>query len=264
MKFLKNFNFQNFSKKTVKPARLLSFIVSDVLGNDLSVIASGPTCYDSSTLDDAKAIAKKFNLPQKLNHDDVEEFFRQFQFKETPKDTSLFEDRVDNVLILHNGVALEAMRAKAVELGYQVKSIGNEVQGEARDVGAQLVSLLSAGVAVIGAGETTVTVRGSGHGGRNQELALGASIVPREQWPCTGVVASLGTDGADNGATAGGLVDNDSARRALDEKTIDAHALLQANDSAAFFDAIDECRLVTGPTGTNVADVMLALGDKQK
>lgn len=239
------------------PARVLSLIVSDVLGNDISVVSSGPTALDRTTLADVHRICEKYDIHTAVTNGaitTVDEFMRQFGFAETPKDAALFDARVTNIVLLSNVVAVDAMSARARALGYTVESRGVLMRGEAREVGQQLASQVRAGVAIIGAGETTVTVRGSGRGGRNQELALGAV----SHFAAPGVVASLGTDGADNGYVAGALVDERTPTDGAEEH-------LARNDSTTFFEqhaATQECRILVAnaSTGTNVADLFLAIG----
>lgn len=240
------------------PARVLSLIVSDVLGNDISVVSSGPTALDRTTLADVHRICEKYDVHTAATGGavaSVDEFMRQFAFAETPKDAALFDAKVTNIVLLSNVVAVEAMSAKARAFGYDVESRGVVMRGEARQVGQELASQVRRGVAIIGAGETTVTVRGNGRGGRNQELALGAV----SHFAAPGVVASLGTDGNDNGYVAGGLVDNRTPANGAAEH-------LSGNDSTTFFELLaptQECRILVpnASTGTNVADLFLALGE---
>jgi glycerate 2-kinase len=252
---------------------LVTLIVSDVVGNDIGVIASGPSAFDETTLANVGEIVERYQLHKSVAQcDSVEQFMRDFQFKETPKRRETFA-RVDNVLLLSNDVALRAMARRAGALGYEVTSDGACVTGEARALGRRYVARLRPGMALLGAGETTVTVVGSGRGGRNQELALGAALVgdnnnndddddDADVWPCDGVVASLGTDGADNGPLAGALVDEQSGALAR-ARSLNAAQLLANNDAQTLFEAMPECCLRTGHTGTNVADLMLALGCKR-
>jgi glycerate 2-kinase len=242
------------------PARQLSLIVSDVIASDVSVIGSGPTTLDMSTLADVRGVVERFQLHAALlgQHASADDLLRDFGFAETPKDAGAFE-RVTNVVLISNAVAVDAMRVRAQALGYVVDDRGVTLCGEARALGRQFAhDLLRPGVAAIGAGETTVTVCArAGRGGRNQEFALGAVghlVVP-------GVVCALGTDGNDNGPVAGALVDNDTpAERAAD--------FLARNDATTFFEQCggEPCQLIINDgngTGTNVADVFLALGRKR-
>jgi glycerate-2-kinase len=238
------------------PARQLSLIVSDVIASDVSVIGSGPTTLDRSTLADVRGVVERFQLHVAVpgQHASVDDFLRDFGFAETPKDAGAF-DRVTNVVLISNAVAVDAMRARAQELGYAVEDRGVTLCGEARAVGRQFAELVRPGVAAIGAGETTVKVCArAGRGGRNQEFALGAVghlAVP-------GVVCALGTDGNDNGPVAGALVDHDTpAERAAD--------FLARNDSTTFFEQCGGALIINdgNGTGTNVADIFLALGRKR-
>lgn len=241
------------------PARVLSLIVSDVLDNDVSVIASGPTALDRTTLATCAEIIERFGIHKRVGGDDcasVAQFMRDLNFAETPKDDAAFARHVTNVVLLSNAVAVDAMSARARALGFDVEDRGVTLRGEARDVGRRFAAELRPGVAVVGAGETTVTVRGHGAGGRNQELALGAV----GHFAAPGVVCALGTDGLDNGPFAGAIVDHLTP-------TVGAEDALAQNDSTGFFAALAqaggaECRIVTGPTGTNVSDLFLALGDR--
>ncbi len=226
------------------PTTLVTMIISDVLGNDLSVIASGPTVKDESTVEDAKEVIEKYNLPE-LHPED---------FKETPKDDKWFS-KTHNILLLTNEDSVNAMKEKAGELGYETEILGYEIEGEAREVGKDLAQQIEAGTAKIGAGETTVTVTGDGKGGRNQEVALGAL----GSFDNPGVVASAGTDGIDNTEAAGAVSDQNSKRRAT-ERGLNHNRYLENNDAFNFFQKINDL-IMTGETGTNVADIMLALGE---
>jgi glycerate 2-kinase len=149
--------------KLAAPARVVSIIISDVIGNDISVIASGPTALDRSTLSDVRGVIDRFALHRSLGFDDADAFMRAYKFHETPKEESVFE-RVTNIVLVDSQVALNAMRcargglactllaliciccsSEATSLGYRVRSLGVDVRGEARDVGAQLASALEPG-----------------------------------------------------------------------------------------------------------------------
>ncbi len=226
------------------PATLATMIISDVLGNDLSVIASGPTVKDESTVEDAKEVIEKYDLPE-LHKED---------FQETPKEDKWFS-KTHNILLLTNEDAVNAIQEKAEELGYGTELIGLEVEGEAKEVGAKLAKRITSGKAIIGAGETTVTVTGDGKGGRNQEVALGAI----GNFETSGVVISAGTDGIDNTPAAGAVSDEESDKRAS-ETDLEPQDYLERNDAYNFFEEMDDL-IMTGETGTNVADIMLSLGE---
>jgi len=172
--------------------------------------------------------------------------------KETPKDQKFFE-RVQNVLVVNNGTAVRAMAKKAKELGYRPVVYSTTMDGEARQVGAMLASLSKTRQALILAGETTVTVRGKGKGGRNQETALGAlSTLPHQA-----LFISLNTDGCDHSDVAGACVD-DLVKTIAKKRGLNAGTFLDQNNSYAFFQQTKSF-IQTGLTGLNVSDLMLVL-----
>lgn len=230
------------------PATVLGLIFSDVPGDDISMVASGPTVLDETTVEDARKVMGRYDLLKacKLPH---------CELRETPKDPALFQ-RVTNVLVLGNRTALEAMEEEGKRRGYVVRVHGTALGGEAREVGARLAGLPQEGEMVIAGGETTVNVRGSGRGGRNQELALGALV----HVPDDGLVLSCASDGIDNGPAAGAIADlrvRESARK----KKLDPTAFLADNDAYSFFKKAGG-HVVTGVTGSNVSDLMIALRRK--
>lgn len=227
------------------PARVVSLIFSDVPGDDLSVVASGPTFLDETTIADAQAVLDKYELLKVCR-------LPACQLKETPKDAALFS-HMRNVCAVSNAAAVEAMQTEATRLGYHPRVVSTALVGEARKVGAQLAEDVQPGEAVIAAGETTVTLLGTGKGGRNQELALGAlSRVPEN-----GLVLSCASDGIDNGPNAGAMADA-LVRAKATRKKLDPTAYLAQNDSTTFFQRAGGL-LVTGNTGLNVSDLMLVL-----
>jgi glycerate-2-kinase len=227
------------------PATVVTAIFSDVLGNDLSVIASGPTVNDPSTMQDGQDVLDTYGIDT-VSIDDMEE---------TPNDDAVF-DTTTNILLLENSVAVDAMVDEAIARGYDVERLGLEVEGEARDLGKELAEGLEAGTAFIGAGETTVTVTSDGKGGRNQEVALGAI----GNFAMRGAVVSAGTDGIDNTEAAGAIADKHVEDRAS-IMGLDPDDYLSNNDAFHFFEKTQGL-IMTGPTGTNVADIMLGLGAK--
>jgi len=246
------------------PATLLTLILSDVIGDDLDVIGSGPTVPDSSTSADAGAVFEKYGL-----WDQVPGGVRQRILSgagETPKPGDPIFDRVNNLIIGSNRLAVDAAAHKARALGYRTIVLSTSVQGEAREV-----ARVHAGIAreirtsgrpvrppacIVSGGETTVTVRGQGKGGRNQEFALAAAI------DLAGideaVILSAGTDGSDGPTdAAGALADGTTLAKAL-AQGLDARVCLKNNDSYLFFDGLGDL-VKTGPTGTNVADLQVIL-----
>jgi len=233
------------------PARVFSIVLSDILGDPLDMIASGPACPDSSTCEQALAIAKKYDLQLS---DRAWELLRQ----ETPKS-------LDNVTTLINGSVRQLCAAAAQvcrELGYAPVLLTDQLDCQAREAGSFLASVIrthrDAGkpMAFLAGGETVVKLTGSGKGGRNQELALSAAIgIDGMKNACVFSVGSDGTDGPTD--AAGGYVDGDTAA-ALRRQGVDIFEVLQNNDAYHALQKVDGL-VITGPTGTNVNDVAVAL-----
>ena len=218
------------------PATVASLLVSDVPGNDPAFIASGPTVYDKTTLKKAQKVLRKYGLPQ-------------VSVSETPKEAKFFKN-VHNIIVLDNEKAVNAMKKEAVRLKLKPKVLTTKLTGEARLAGIKMLKRLKAKRAVIAAGETTVTVRGKGIGGRNQELVLGA-LEKLSKMKNT-ALASMGTDGIDNSDHAGAIAD---------EKTLallDPKEFLKNNNSYVYWKKTKHA-IITGVTGTNVADIMVAV-----
>lgn len=227
------------------PATVVGLIFSDVPGDDISMVASGPTVLDTTSVQDAQRIMKKYDVLRlcQLDHCDL---------RETPKHPQFF-NHVHNELVVSNKTAVEAMAIRARRLGYNPVIYSTKLDGEARDVGRLISNLLKPGQALIAAGETTVTVFGKGQGGRNQELALGAFAT----LPQGGLVLSIASDGIDNSPVAGAFVDDVVKQQAL-EKKLKPDRALERNDSLSFFEDAG-CTIKTGVTGVNVSDLMLGL-----
>jgi hydroxypyruvate reductase len=229
------------------PARVVSLILSDVIGDNLDVIGSGPTVPDSSTADEARAILERYSLWDRAP---VAVRERLASGAETPKSL----EGVENIIVGSNRLAAEAAMAKARELGYEPRLLSTALDGEAREVGRRIARETGC---VVAGGETTVTLRGKGKGGRNQELALAAAIElagAGEQ----AVVLSAGTDGTDGPTdAAGAIAANDTVERAKKLGLV-AEAHLEENNSYPFFAALGDL-VVTGPTGTNVMDLIVRL-----
>lgn len=244
--------------RAASPAPLVSLILSDVIGDPLDSIASGPTAPDTTTYEDARRVLHDHDIwgdvPASVRHELEEERF------ETPKEGDDVFSRVQNVIIGNNRKAQRAMAAQASHLGYQAFEVKEYLLGNARDAGPRFLGIARGKVgaskraAVVAGGETTVVVRGKGRGGRNQEMAL----VSLDHIKKGELFASLGTDGIDgNSHGAGALVDTQVDKLAL-TYGLNIGAYLADNDSTTFFEKVGAL-LVTGPTGTNVADVQLYL-----
>jgi glycerate 2-kinase len=231
--------------KLAYPATVLGLIFSDVPGDDLGMISSGPTVKDRSTVREAAKVLEKYGIVKSFA-------FPGCDLSETPKDAKFFR-RVHNVLVVANRLAAEAMRAEAERRGYASRILSVSLQGEARRVGKRLALLPRPGEAVIAAGETTVTVKGKGKGGRNGELALGALMHVKNK----GVVVSCASDGHDNSESAGALVDALIMKEARSRK-LDPRRYLEDNDSFSFMSEAGGL-IMAGNTGINVSDLMLSL-----
>lgn len=237
-----------FLAKHAFPAQVISLILSDVPGNDLSMVASGPTVLDETTVTDAKKIVEEYGLAADPNFD-----FKHFI--ETPKEKKYFK-RVSNLLIISNDAALLAMAAKAKELGFSARICTSCLSGEAREVGRDIAAELGAAPpksAALFGGETTVTVKGDGKGGRNQELVLGALEGISE-----GAIAlAIASDGIDNTEVAGALCDT-IIKSEAEKLGANPKSFLARNDSFSFFEKVGG-QIVIGPTGSNVSDLVLAI-----
>jgi len=239
------------------PARVVSLIISDVPGDDLSVIASGPTVADDTTQADALAVLKKYSI------DVSPAVTRQLSdpARETPKPGDPRLSNVANILIATPQMSLEAAAKIAREAGFAPLVLGNAIEGEARECAIVHagIALQAAGYgqpiappcAIISGGETTVTVRGKGRGGRNAEFLLGLAIALGGR---AGISALAGdTDGIDGSEdNAGAMIGPDSLARAA-ARGIDVSAHLADNDAYSVFAALGDL-VVTGPTRTNVND----------
>jgi hydroxypyruvate reductase len=254
--------------RQASPAIVASLVLSDVVGSPLDVIASGPTVPDSSTWGDAWEIVTRYGLEPALPTPVIRRL-RSGQgghLPDTPKAGDLAFDRCQTVIVADNALAAAAAAAKARELGFSALVLSTFVEGEAREVARMAVALgrevtargrpTAAPACLLLGGETTVTLRGDGRGGRNQELALAAALaLARAPEGQRIVIASLATDGSDGPTdSAGGLVDAATVARGR-AAGMDAAAHLARNDAYPFLEASGDL-LRTGPTQTNVNDLI--------
>ncbi len=234
--------------KLAYPAKIISLIFSDVPGNNLEIIASGPTIKDTTTIKDAKAIMEKHQVKKQCGIE-ISEFI------ETPKDDKYFTN-VSNILFLSNIAALEAMQRRANELGFDAKISTNKFTGEAEDLGKKItedIKKTKSKTALIYGGESTVTVKIDGVGGRNQELALSAlNFLDNGD-----LIISLASDGRDNSDIAGAICDEITKEKAKKLK-LDINEYLRKNNSYYFFKETGDY-IETGITGSNVSDLVLAI-----
>jgi len=254
--------------RLASPATVIALLLSDVIGDPLDVIASGPFAPDDSTWASAWSVLERYSLAS-----DVPGSVRSRmenglagRIPDTPKPGDSCFDRVQNLVVGSNAQAVEAAASRARVLGYRPLVLSTTIEGETRDV-ARMHAAIAREVAasgrparpplcLISGGETTVTLRGNGMGGRNQEFALAAALdIAR----LDGVLAfSAGTDGTDGPTpAAGALADGRTLDRAV-ALGLDPNAFLARNDSYRFFEPLGDL-VMTGPTGTNVMDIRLML-----
>jgi len=232
--------------KILYPATVVSFIFSDVPGNDLSAIASGPTVVDRTTKEDAERILVKYDI---LTLCEVP----HCELVETPKQQKYFKN-VTNILLVTGTRALEAMARVANKLGYKSTIVSDTLEGQARIVGEKLAreNLVPRTCKLYG-GETTVRVQGKGKGGRNQELVLGglSHLSPHT------ILVAVASDGWDNSDVAGAMGDENLLRRAH-KLSLDPQDFLDSNNSYEFFSRMGG-HIKTGRTGINVSDLYFVL-----
>ena len=248
-------------------AKIISLILSDVIGNPLEAIASGPTAPDPTTNQDAlKILDKYFSVlatETRKQRDSLHSVTQWLRGSNRPTNHDSIFARVQNIIIADNKLASEAAAKQAEFEGFHTEVLTNELEGEAREIGVMLAKKMREEVAKqprpfcwIAGGETTVQVQGKGKGGRNQELAL--SAVNELKGLDNVLLIALATDG-DDGPTdaAGAVITGESARRAA-LLGLDAADYLSRNDAYPFFQALGDL-LKPGPTGTNVNDLIFVI-----
>jgi hydroxypyruvate reductase len=255
------------------PATVVSLILSDVIGDDLDVIASGPTVTDSSTFPEAKQVLDRYEIWDRIPLSVQKHMEKgvKGEIEETPKpgDPSFQSDSWE--LVGTNLQALKAARKEAEQQGYHTIILSGMIEGETGEVAKVHTAIAKEAVrsgnphvpplCVLSGGETTVTIKGKGRGGRNQEFALAAALEIEGEKHI--VVLSGGTDGTDGPTdAAGAIADGDTLVRAR-AKGLDPLDYLHRNDSYTFFEALDDL-LMTGPTRTNVMDVRILLIGKSE
>jgi hydroxypyruvate reductase len=255
--------------RRASPARVISLIVSDVIGDAIDFIGSGPTAPDTTSFADASAIIQKYGIEipntvqQRIQHGLLG------RIPDTPKPGDPVFKNVSNQIIANNQVLVDAAATRSRELGLNTLILGTEVEGEAKDLGLFFAAIgreigrsgnpVKPPACILSAGETTVVVRGRGLGGRNQEMALAWAIsMAAHSIAAASCFASVATDGTDGPTTAaGGLVDPLTCSRAL-ERGVSPIECLQENDSSNFLKASGDL-IVTGPTQTNLMDLQILL-----
>lgn len=245
--------------KLAFPAHVVSLILSDVVNSPLEAIASGPTAPDPSTRANALAVLEKYRLLEKTPAAILKALETA---PETPKPANGLFERVQNVIVGSNLLAAQSALEQAKVEGFNPQLLGNDWQGEACEVGKDLSNILKSTTiprpfCLVAGGETTVTLRGHGRGGRNQELALAA--VRQLAGLDNALFVTLATDGEDGPTdAAGAVVTGDTLQRGLDIG-LSPESFLDNNDAYSYFATLNDL-LKPGPTGTNVNDLTLCFG----
>lgn len=236
--------------KYAYPAKSIALIFSDVVGNDLQFIASGPTVRDTTTIKDALKILDKYNVPKICPLENC-------GLVETPKDSDLFKP-VTNIVFVSGEIALKAMSETAKKMGYKVKICTSCLKGEAKSIGNKIAAEINRAkpkTVLLYGGETTVNVKGKGKGGRNMELALSAlNCLDKNS-----LVLSLASDGRDNTELAGAICDKITLEKVTKLEIKPSNYLVE-NNSYFFFKKTGDY-ILTGKTGSNVSDLVIAVQD---
>ena len=256
--------------RAAAPARVVTLALSDVIGDDVSTIASGPTAPDPTTYAEALAVLRRRGVWESAPSAARRHLERGVgsEAPETPKPGEALFRRVTTRVVGSNRLSVEAAARAARREGLRVLTLTTRLEGEAREAARVLVAILrecaegqgplAPPACLLAGGETTVTVRGSGYGGRNQELVV-AAAEGLAAFPRHAVVASLATDGVDGRSeAAGGVVDGETTDRARTLGLAPAAAFLAESDSRGFLAPLGDL-ILTGPTGTNVMDLTLLL-----
>ncbi len=254
--------------KAVYPARFISLILSDVVGDDLDVIASGPTVPDTSTFYDCMNIFNKYNLRNKLP-EPVLNYIKEGTMgsvSETPKSNDPIFAGSHNLIVGGNFEAIAAAKEKAIQLGYNTLVLSSMIEGDTRQVahvhGAIAREIVKTGnpvkppACILSGGESTVNITGKGTGGRNQEFALATAMEISQKGLI--VMLSAGTDGTDGPTEAAGAFADTSTINKASDSGLDPQSFLSNNDSYNFFKQLDDL-FITGPTNTNVMDLRIML-----
>jgi len=246
-------------------ATIFSFIISDVAGNDISVIGSGLTAPDNSSIRDAIKVMEKYSLLNKIPLTVVD--FLKHKAERQPSVTykTLFKN-VKNIIVADNKMALQNAVKKALELGYSIANVNESMFGNTEAEAIKLVNEIKdyngeQPACFIAGGETTIEVKGNGRGGRNQHFALTMLVEllkkydKRNSFP---IILAAGTDGTDGPTNAAGAIVDSSLADLIKKENIPVEKYLHDNDSFNFFDRTNRL-FITGPTQTNVMDIVIVL-----
>ncbi len=255
--------------RMIYPAVCVTIIISDVIGDSIETIGSGPTAPDPSTFKDAYDIVAKYQLTEQVPSSVISYLKDGIigKKKETVKTGDTILNSVKNILIGNNLTALKAAKTAAETLGYNTKIHNHELRGEARVEGSDIAKIIREAAnnqypikkpaCILFGGETTVTVKGKGKGGRNTELAL-AALLALKNFDGKYLLASFATDGTDGNTNAAGAVIYPDLWDAINSKGLSPEKYLNDNNSYEFFKQADSL-IVTGRTETNVMDLIVTL-----
>ncbi|MGB2907707.1 MAG: glycerate kinase [Candidatus Aminicenantaceae bacterium] len=254
--------------RAVFPSTLITLFLSDVIGDDLDSIASGPTVPDSTTFGDCREVVERYGLTDRLPPGILDVFEKGVngELPETPKTGDPVFNGTQNLIVAGNLQSLQAARSKAESLGYNTLLLSSTMDGETRDVARVHAALareirasgnpVAPPACLLSGGETTVSIRGKGLGGRNQEFVLAAALAISGLEGV--VVLSAGTDGTDGPTDAAGAVADGRTVMRAGDLGLDSYRFLRDNDSYRFFQPLGDL-LITGPTLTNVMDLRIVL-----
>lgn len=245
------------------PCRVISFIISDIVGDPIEFIASGPTSPDSTTFEDAESVLQNYHLWSIVPETVRETISQGIQGKipETPKEDHEVFTRVENLIVANNQDACNAAAKQAENLGYTSHILSTTLTGEAREVGLSLIKQVNEipiskeKEVYIAGGETTVTVTGAGRGGRNQEMVLACLDTIKDT---ALVFTSFATDGIDGKSDAAGAIADGFSFSRAQKKNLSPFLYLKENNSYDFFKVLNDL-LMTGTTGTNVMDLHIII-----
>ena len=254
------------------PATVLTLIISDVVGDKIDAVASGPTSPDPTTYREAEQVFRKYHLWSQIPQNPRRVITQGLKGlrSETPKPRNKIFKRVHTLIAGSNRASCLAAAAALRKAGYKTQALSIQIKGEAREAGGILGSIakdmrdnsppLAPRTALVAGGETTVTVKGNGRGGRNQELALAAAV--KISGSKGVVVGSFATDGIEGQTdAAGAIVDGTTVKRGL-KLRMDPGDYLKNNDSYNYLSRLNDL-VVTGPTGTNVNDIVILASDRR-
>jgi len=253
--------------KAAHPARLVSLILSDVIGDPIDVIASGPTVADPTTFGDAMRILKKYDLHSKIPKQLLNHLQKGVdkQYPETPKPGDSIFENTKNIIIGNNKIALEAASEKAKTMSLHPVIVNSALEGDTIKIAEQLIdtalkfqseNAIKKPCCLLFGGETTIKVNGSGTGGRNQHLALYAALLLKNKKGIT--LLSAGTDGSDGPTSAAGAVVDSKTREGALALDMTIEKYLTNFDSYYFFEKAGG-HIITGPTMTNVMDLIVVI-----